>query len=202
MKAKTFLILGIVVIVVFSFGFFAANYFNDLETGKRYLKYFNYFGDIKKFQQAISKNPEDIQAHLWLGIAYGKKRDYANAVKEFELVRNTAPQFPVPAPLHYEIGMIYYLAEEYNRAMEEFSLATNLDSKFIDAFFNLGIVLSTIGKVEEAVRAYEHVISLDPSHAYSHWNLAICYERLGQTEKAIHHWQNYMDIVQIGRAHV
>ncbi|HEY0684936.1 MAG TPA: tetratricopeptide repeat protein [Steroidobacter sp.] len=61
--------------------------------------------------------------------------------------------------------------------------------------FNLGVVLEDLGKLDDAIEAYQSAISEDPNMADAHFNLARLYEAQGKEQHAIRHLGQYRRLV-------
>jgi len=61
------------------------------------------------------------------------------------------------------------------------------------AYFNLGTLLSNVGDLGGAKRAYQHAIELAPSFLQPHFNLGAVYEKLGQFDAAVAEWKWIVD---------
>jgi len=166
--------------------------FSDFAVGKRYLKYFYYDGAIKKFQDVLNKDPNNAEAHIYLGVAYGKKREYGESLKELEMAASKDAKLDLSSQIYNDIGMIYYLNEKYPQAINGFKNATAKDPNFIEAFFNLGAAYSASGKEQEALGSYRKVLNLDSQNVYAHWNIALILEKKGDIKEAIVHWKKYV----------
>jgi tetratricopeptide (TPR) repeat protein len=59
------------------------------------------------------------------------------------------------------------------------------------AAFNLGVALEDLGRLKEALAAYESAIALDPANADAHYNAASLCERLAQPANALRHLKDY-----------
>ena len=53
------------------------------------------------------------------------------------------------------------------------------------AAFNLGVALEDLGRLTEALAAYENALVLDPGNADAHYNAANLCERLGRQADAL-----------------
>ncbi len=61
--------------------------------------------------------------------------------------------------------------------------------------FNLGVVLEDLGRIDDAIEAYQSAISEDPNLADGHFNLARLYEAQGKEQHAIRHLGQYRRLV-------
>ena len=76
----------------------------------------------------------------------------------------------------------------YRRALQECGADPVL-------LFNLGVVLEDLGKLDEAVSAYQGAITEDPNLADGHFNLARLYEAQGKEQHALRHLGQYRRLV-------
>lgn len=61
--------------------------------------------------------------------------------------------------------------------------------------FNLGVVLEDLGKLDDAIDAYQSAIAEDPTLADGHFNLARLYEAQGKEQHALRHLGQYRRLV-------
>jgi tetratricopeptide (TPR) repeat protein len=76
----------------------------------------------------------------------------------------------------------------YRRALQE----CGADSVLL---FNLGVVLEDLGKLDEAINAYQSAITEDPTLADGHFNLARLYEAQGKEQHALRHLGQYRRLI-------
>jgi tetratricopeptide (TPR) repeat protein len=76
----------------------------------------------------------------------------------------------------------------YRRALQE----CGADSVLL---FNLGVVLEDLGKLDDAINAYQGAITEDPTLADGHFNLARLYEAQGKEQHALRHLGQYRRLV-------
>jgi hypothetical protein len=62
-------------------------------------------------------------------------------------------------------------------------------------FFNLGVVLEDLGKIDDAIDSYQAALSEDPNMADGHFNLARLYEAQGKEQHAIRHLGQYRRLI-------
>ncbi len=60
-----------------------------------------------------------------------------------------------------------------DEAIACFKTAIELDPKFAEAHYNLGLAMYGKGQVDEAIACYNKAIELDPKYAVAHNNLGV-----------------------------
>ena len=63
-----------------------------------------------------------------------------------------------------EVGKFYFLNQKFDEAIAEYKKAIALDSKCIDAYYNLGITLEALSDDDGARDAFAEVIELEPGN--------------------------------------
>lgn len=135
-----------------------------------------------KIRTQLLTKPNDIKQLKQLGTILFYKRDCAGAVDVYEKLRflgcNDGSVIGFLGYLNYELG-------NYMKSIEYFNIV--LDRKPYDAFvhFLLGNAYSRVGKIIEAISAYEFAIFLDLDIYNAHLDFAKEYEYLGRYKKAL-----------------
>ncbi|MFC1577180.1 tetratricopeptide repeat protein [Candidatus Omnitrophota bacterium] len=174
-----------------------------LSAGKSCIKFSEFDKAIELFNKVIEEDPGNLEAHIYLGIAYGKKREYEEALKNFGIAKNSEEyeNLALPAEIHNDVGLIYYLLEQYELAVGEFERSIDANPKYSEAYFNLGVTYSIAERSDDAIAAYKKVLEIDPKNSFSHWNLAVNLEKTGNLQGAVKHWEEYVDNVPAAFRH-
>jgi predicted RNA-binding Zn-ribbon protein involved in translation (DUF1610 family) len=95
---------------------------------------------------------------------------------------------------HNTEGMRLYNTEKYDLAAAEFETALELDSE--NALFNcnLAVVLSEMGRDEEALEHYHNAISLAPNDPAAYLNLGYFYSEREDQDLARSNWQKVLEL--------
>ena len=72
------------------------------------------------------------------------------------------------------------------------------DARHEIAAFNHGVALEDLGRVRDAIAAYERAIELDADNADAHFNLAGLYEKRGEKAAALRHLSAYRQLTVNG----
>ena len=77
---------------------------------------------------------------------------------------------------------------DYGNALAFYQKAAALDPTYATPLNDIGVLLESEGRLQEAEVSYQRALSLNPTYLEAHANVAMLYERMGQKEKAIYHW--------------
>ncbi len=88
------------------------------------------------------------------------------------------------ANVYFEKGEKYQRLEKYAEAEEQYRRAIEIDSKYAEAYSNLGFTLRKQGEYDEAVEYYKKAIELDDRLAEAYEYLGEAYAEMGQFDQA------------------
>ncbi len=162
---------------------------------KRRITFFTLFIIALSFSCA-SNSPrikDQAQARLSLGVSYLQQGKNTLALKEFIKGDKLNPNNP---EMKNAIGLTYMRMRDYAMGEEYLKKAVSLKKDFSEAYNNLGLLYSTIGRNEEAIanykKALENVLYSTPERALN--NLGIEYEKKGFMGKAKNAYLRSMEI--------
>lgn len=136
---------------------------------------------IRKFEDALSKNPRLVEAQSNIGFAYLTLHDYRKAITAFEKALTINPQH-----LNTLNGLstAYAFSGNIDKAIQTFDKLTTLDPGNSQYFFNKGSVLQRAGRFPEAEKAYGQALKISPNDQRTLFNLGTLYENQGKLEAA------------------
>jgi tetratricopeptide (TPR) repeat protein len=144
------------------------------------------YGDILRQEHAVSarelavpdKALRDYQdARKFLG-----KRDTVSAISRLEHAVEIAPQF---SAAWNELGTINYQTQHFARAEECFRQSLEMDPKAYEPLVNLGGVLVTLHKLDEAWKFNALAVLQRPGDALANSQMGMTYFGLGDFDHAI-----------------
>ena len=94
----------------------------------------SYAGEIETYKQEVEKNPDDVEAHCNLGLAYYKSGMYKEAIESF---KQTIRINPDDAGAHFNLGDAYLGLNDEDSALEQYEILKSLDSELANKLFNL-----------------------------------------------------------------
>jgi len=108
-------------------------------------------------------------------------------------------------------GKKYFENGQVSEAIKAFKEALEIDPKFYEGWFNLGLVYQKLNRFSEAIECYNKNIENYAPNPFALRNLALCYSLLGNTKKALEiakilngegdSWESYFNLgttAQIG----
>jgi tetratricopeptide (TPR) repeat protein len=119
------------------------------------------------------------------------KHDPDAAIKRLEHAVDLAPQF---AAAWNTLGVIAYQTQKYGRAEECFREAVEQDPQSFEALVNLGGVLLTENKLDEAMEYNLKAVLARPNDALANSQLGMTYFALAQDDLAVKYVQRARDL--------
>ncbi|MDK2909630.1 MAG: hypothetical protein PWR20_1197 [Bacteroidales bacterium] len=136
---------------------------------------------LKNYLKAVEQKPDYFDAHVQLGILYGKKQpQMAEAFFKNALRLN-------PRHIHtrYLLGLLYEEQGEIDKAIaaHQDNLAINPD--YIPSLFAMGVIsMADQLEFKEAITWYNKVLALDKEYAPAYLNRGYCQEQIGNLSEA------------------
>jgi tetratricopeptide (TPR) repeat protein len=111
----------------------------------------------------VVKDPLTPEEHLNLGVAYEKRGEFDNAIKEYKLASKKQPI------AYLYLGNVHFQKKEWAQAEHDYKKAIEIDPNSADAHNNLAWLYYSQGeKLDDAERLAIQAITLNPSkeHIY------------------------------------
>ena len=105
----------------------------------------------RHFREALRLDRTLWQAHNFLGIIYGQRKEFDRAIREYEMAIALNPDAPM---LFNNLGMALVLKGEPEQAVRAFTNALRLKNADRRIYSNLGFALAKSGRFQEAVEAF------------------------------------------------
>ncbi|AFY37497.1 glycosyl transferase family 2 [[Leptolyngbya] sp. PCC 7376] len=90
--------------------------------------------------------------------------------------------------LHYHLGNAFRKQGETDKAIKHYNQAIEqpiINKLKIGAHHNLGALLQTLGKAEEAIAQHQTTVVIDPTFAAGHYHMGMAYKAVGKVGEAI-----------------
>ena len=93
----------------------------------------SYAGDIKRYREAVRKNPDDAGAHCNLGDAYHELGKYKEAIESFKQAIRLDPD---AAEAHLNLGLVYVFLNDRASALEQYKILKKLDTELANTLYD------------------------------------------------------------------
>jgi tetratricopeptide (TPR) repeat protein len=139
-------------------------------------------GAVALLDPVLAKNPADVNALFYLGLARVGKQKYREAVEPLTRVTELQPAF---AGAWLELGICYAKLGDVEKALSAYEKNLQLDPASTAALYNSGLLLFDANRVDEARARFEQGIALKPTDPDLLDMAARCYIHEGQLARAL-----------------
>ena len=138
----------------------------------------------------ITKEKES-SAYYKFGLAYLSENPPKTHKAYVEFIKAVETD-PSNGDAYYALGHLYFLRQEYAKAIEAFKKTLEITPDSSAAFNYMGQALEIMGRVEEAVLAYQNAMNnlQYETPQLPHWNLALLYKKGERYEMALEQLQH------------
>jgi Flp pilus assembly protein TadD len=135
---------------------------------------------IAVLTRALEHAPDQAALHQNLALAYGLKRDVANASKHYEAALKAGDS----AALRFAYGTMLFDTKELDRAAAELKKALTAAGDDAALLASIGRLLGPVKAYAECVAAFDRVIKLKPTDAEPYVRRGTCRHELSDEEGA------------------
>ena len=94
-------------------------------------------------------------------------------------------QYPQEFIIWNILGGAYATLKDFDQSLKALKKVIELNPNYVDAYYNIGVVLNDQGKIDKAIEAYQRCISLFPNYTDSYINMGQGLRAQGKHEKAL-----------------
>ena len=134
------------------------------------------WGDI------INKSPQKIRPYNNLGLSYGQKGNFGQAISDYNKAIEINPNY---TEAYNNRGIAYSFKGNFDLAISDFNKAIELNPNCVDAYNNRGNVYNDKGNFDLAISDYNKTIALDPNYTEAYNNRGNAYAQKGNFDLAI-----------------
>lgn len=114
------------------------------------------------FRKAIREDNQFWEAYYNLGITYFNKREYDNALKQFDIITKALPNFEKP---YYGRGLIYFRKKQYDLAREDFLKVVKATPNDYKPHYYLARINVKLNRIKDALSNLKKAEELNPDYA-------------------------------------
>lgn len=140
-----------------------------------------YEENIEKCNEAIRKNPKDINLRNVKGAIFYKWGKYEEAIRAFDEAIKLNPKDV--AAYNFK-GLALIKQSRYTEAINTFNEVIKLDPNNFRAHCDKALAISELGNYEEAINILDKAIKTNPKNTEPYFNKGVCLEKLGKYKEA------------------
>lgn len=163
---------------------------DQFRKAKGYFELGMYQKSLELFNEIIAGEPEQPIPRLYLAYSAFFTGEIEEAKRQFHFLQRTEKAEKIHLLCSNALGMIAFHEESPEMAEQHFRKALQIRKDFLEAQYNLGVVLFSMGRYSEAIQVWEEYLagrgSFDLELAI---HLSSAFLRLGKYEKAIQVWK-------------
>lgn len=140
---------------------------------------------LETYTLEISRNPENIDAHLRLGHVHHEMGQHAAAVDIYD---RAIAQGLCTGALYHNRGNSLLELGRWEEAIGSYRQALRLMPSFAEGYVTIATALQSLRKPYEAMASCHRALAIDPDCAEAHWNLALALLQVGEFDQG---WQEF-----------
>ncbi|QLE56447.1 tetratricopeptide repeat-containing serine protease family protein [Nostoc sp. TCL26-01] len=153
-------------------------------------------GAIADYTQAISLNPNYVNAYNDRGNARSELGDKKGAIADYNAAIKINPRY---AKGFYNRGVAHAELGNNKQAIADYTEAIKIDPEYINAYNNRGISRGDLGDIKGAIADYTQAIKINPNYARAFYNRGVSRRQLDDKQGAI---ADYTEAVRIDPKYV
>lgn len=158
---------------------------NQLREAEAALERGDYKAAHERCLAVIRLDPRAGRPLVLLGIIAADHNNHAKALELFDRAQQSGPRVDALANRARSLILLHRKAEAAAVTQQALVLSeTNEEAVAAHTWDTLGVVLSRVGRHEEAVRPYDQAVALNPLSANYHYNRAAALQFLGRMQEA------------------
>ncbi len=178
------------------------------ESHEIFSAYVNFLTEAGQSDQVISLFKEttiremDYDPELWnfLGIAYTRKGEYAEAIEALDEAISIDSGFAMSYSNKGNAYLsIFFDSEDkqaLQKALKNFKKAVEIDPEDAVAYNGMGVTYQHWGDIKKAIEAWEKSLSIDPDYGLPLYNLGYTHMKLGNYIVSLEYFVKYRDLFQ------
>jgi tetratricopeptide (TPR) repeat protein len=160
-----------------------------LETAVGHFRAERYPQAEQELRGVTEKNPQNADAHYYLGMTLVELNRLDDAQAEFDKAKEMSVSEDRQKVAEARLQMA---RQEMDPALATLQEAEALNSENADVYLNRGLIHASRQNFPAAVADLEKSLQLNPHNARAHYYAGIAYNRTGRPDKMVEHFQIFL----------
>lgn len=153
----------------------------------------------REFKRTLSIDSSFSAAQNYLGKVYEQRKDWDKAIRAYRKALENK-KYETPQYAHFNLGIALKHQNRKEEALQEFHEALRVDPSFVvgdspaaySVYNEIGQMLAGLGRLDEAIGAYQKALALAPNYPEAHYHLGLAYYNGGARDKAKNEFQQVL----------
>lgn len=137
------------------------------------------------WKQVLSINPKEGTAHNNIGLVYLEKKEYTEAIGEFQQAIFFSANYPEYYKAHHNLGKLYHETGNYEKAVGCYTEALSVVPGFTPSLFGRGLSFTEMGRYDAAIDDFTSLLAAQPGNYESLYSRAIVYNKKHFPDSAV-----------------
>lgn len=137
-------------------------------------------GRVAEGERVLAESSKALPEYVLLecqGAVHFYKRQFQDAIRCFEAAIALAPEVVI-ARYQYMVGTQAEKAGDFLQAFKRYQAAVDAEPTFVDAYVELGGLLTKVDDLEGALQCYRDALTIEPHNSANHHNVIAVLDRL------------------------
>jgi TonB family protein len=134
----------------------------DFEKGLKLYETSQVAEAAESFKRSIKRNPNNAEAHYYLGNSYFRMYRDSDAVKAYKQAIELSPNHLLA---YNNLGTAYHRLGDFKQALTSYEKALQIKPDYAEAIFGLGVVYLELKDRDAALKQHERLAAIDPKRA-------------------------------------
>ncbi len=136
---------------------------------------------IEAFRSALARDPRNVDALYGLGLTYGVRKAYENAIAVYREMQRLAPD---DERSYVNLAQLYAQLSEFPEEIAQYERLLRLRPDRADARFLLGNAYLKVGRYADGIAAFRRTLALRPSFVPALYALSMAHLWAGDRARA------------------
>ena len=127
-----------------------------------------------------------------------RQADEGQLAPAVEMLRMSLMDEPDAPDVHFYLAEVLYRQGKTAGALERYYIAVEQDHNYLEAWTQIGCLLSELGEFTSAIDAFDIALDIHGDYPDAHLHKAEALHHAGRTAEAVVHWRKYLEYDRSG----